>query len=87
MTEVTETAEARVRRLIPEKRYIGDGAYVESAGYGMAVWLTTSNGAEVTNRIMLESEVWESLQAYMTDLDAGVRALITEKEEEDRTDV
>ncbi len=81
-----ETSEARAKRLIPEKRYVGDSVYVESVGYGIAVWLTTSNGVEDTNRIMLESEVWEALQTYMTELDVGVRALITEKEEEEKTD-
>ncbi len=46
-----------------EKRYIGDGCYAEITPQGLL--LTTSNGEEDTNRIMLEPEVWVSLLAYV----------------------
>ncbi len=76
-----ETIEERVRRLIPEKRYLGDGAYVQSAGWGTTIDLTAENGIDVLHRIQLEPEVWRALQRYMTDLDAGLDALRKEEQE------
>lgn len=73
-------AEERVRRLIPAKRYLGDGAYVQSAGWGTAIELTAEDGVDVLERITLEPEIWRALQHYMTDLDAGVCALLKEQE-------
>ena len=77
-----ETPEERMRRLIPGKRYLGDGAYVQSAGWGTCINLTAENGIKVLHQIQLEPEAWRTLLTYMTDLEAGVRALIKEKEEE-----
>ena len=77
---MAETAGERVKRLIPEKRYLGDGAYVRSAGWGTTITLTAENGVDVLHEIVLEAEVWRALQAYMVDLDTGVTALLEERE-------
>ena len=45
------------------KRYLGDGVYAEYDGY--AIVLTTENGYEVTNTIVLELSVLEGLNQYM----------------------
>jgi len=45
------------------KRYLGDGAYVDFDGY--ALILTTENGLAITNRIVLEPEVYAALLAYV----------------------
>jgi hypothetical protein len=45
------------------KTYLGDGVYAEYEDY--EVILTTENGMEVTNRIVLEAEVLESLNQYL----------------------
>lgn len=45
------------------KQYLGDGVYVEYDGYGLV--LTTENGIEATNRIVLEPEVCSSLVRYV----------------------
>ena len=45
------------------KTYLGDGVYVELDEVG-AVVLTTENGIAVTNRIVLEPEVLESLELW-----------------------
>ncbi len=45
------------------KEYIGDGVYVEHDGYALV--LTTENGISVTNRIVLEAEVYEALTGYV----------------------
>ena len=46
-----------------EKQYVGDGCYAEDTAYGLV--LTTSNGIEDTNTIVLEPEVWTALLAYV----------------------
>lgn len=46
-----------------DKQYIGDGVYVDYDGYGFI--LTTENGIEQTNIIILEPEVYESLVRYV----------------------
>ena len=48
------------------KVYLGDGCYLEFDGF--ALILTTENGIEVTNRIVLEPEVWEAMAMYATRL-------------------
>ncbi len=48
------------------KRYIGDGVYVEHDGMG-GVTLTTENGIETTNTIVLEACVLEQLEAYIKE--------------------
>lgn len=45
------------------KEYIGDGVYVEYENY--SVILTTENGVEVTNRIVLESDVLDNVNKYL----------------------
>lgn len=44
------------------KAYLGDGVYVDHDGY--AVVLTTENGYESTNRIVLEPEVIAKLEEW-----------------------
>lgn len=46
------------------KRYIGDGVYADIDDLGRLV-LTTEDGISVTNRIVLEPEVWAALQHFM----------------------
>ncbi len=45
------------------KTYIGDGVYAEVDDFGLV--LTTENGFEVTNRIVLEVREWKSLLEWM----------------------
>lgn len=47
-----------------DKEYIGDGVYVEIDERGDVI-LTTENGYEITNRIVLEPEVFRSLVEYL----------------------
>ncbi len=56
---------------IPSKRYIGDAVYVEQGPYGIE--LTTENGIEVTNRIVLEPSVTIQFEAWLLDLREAVR--------------
>lgn len=44
------------------KTYLGDGVYVEFDDRTLDVVLTTENGVAVTNRIVLEPEVLDSLE-------------------------
>lgn len=44
------------------KVYLGDGVYASFDGY--AIELTTENGIETTNTILLEPEVYEALEQY-----------------------
>jgi hypothetical protein len=86
---VPETAEERMRRLIPGKRYLGDGTYVQSAGWGTTGWgttidLTAENGIDVLHRIQLEPTAWRNLLSYMTDLEEGLVALLKEKEADEK---
>ncbi len=48
------------------KQYLGDGVYVDFDGYGLII--TTENGIETTNQIILEPEVYGSLLNYVRDL-------------------
>jgi hypothetical protein len=48
------------------KEYLGDGAYVDFDGY--AIVLTTENGIETTNTIVLEPEVYSALVEYVDRL-------------------
>lgn len=45
------------------KTYLGDGVYAEFNGFEMV--LTTENGIDVTNRIVLEPEVAAALVAFL----------------------
>ena len=60
---------------IRAKVYLGDGCYAEFDGYGIV--LTTENGIEVTNRIVLEPEVYHALHVYHEQL---VATLARERE-------
>lgn len=46
------------------KEYIGDGAYAELLDDGTII-LTAEDGIAVTNRVVLESDVWNALLAYV----------------------
>ena len=45
------------------KQYIGDGVYASVESGNLVI--TTENGLEVTNRIVMETEVLESLLVYL----------------------
>ena len=51
------------------KSYIGDGVYVEFDGYYLI--LTTENGIETTNRIVLEPDVYRFLTKYVEQVVGG----------------
>lgn len=40
-----------------DKAYLGDGVYVEVGRFAGEVWLTTENGVEVTNTVILDEMV------------------------------
>lgn len=46
-----------------ENKYLGDGVYVEHDDAGVLT-VTTSDGLETTNTIVLEPEVYAALVAY-----------------------
>ena len=46
--------------------YLGDGVYVAHDGYALV--LNTSDGEEITNRIVLEPEVYAALVKYVETL-------------------
>lgn len=52
--------------LKPEKEYLGDGVYVEIDGDALV--LTSENGRQVLNRIVLEDAVYVKLIAYVARL-------------------
>ena len=45
------------------KHYLGDGVYASFDGY--QIWLETSNGYAITNRIALEPKVVVALLSYI----------------------
>lgn len=47
------------------KKYVGDGVYVEFDDYG-SLKVTTENGVEATNTIILEPETWAHLKWLAT---------------------
>lgn len=47
------------------KQYLGDGVYIEYE-YGYGFILTTENGIESTNRIVLEPEVYINFVRYVS---------------------
>lgn len=48
-----------------EKAYIGDGVYVEEGSFKGEVVLTTSNGMQDTNTIVLEPSVVKALSKWL----------------------
>lgn len=44
------------------RKYIGDGVYADFDGFHIV--LTTEDGIKATNRIVLEPEVFNSLNSY-----------------------
>ena len=48
------------------KVYLGDGVYVNRDGFGMV--LTTENGIRVTNKIVLEPQVFGALMEWVNQL-------------------
>lgn len=56
------------------KAYLGDGVYVEWDGFSFI--LTTEDGARVTNRIVLEPEVYAALVVVARGL------LVSQQEDE-----
>lgn len=56
------------------KDYIGDAVYVEVDEFG-AFTLTTEDGVSVTNRIVLEPEVFEALKRYADRVKAEFQRL------------
>lgn len=48
------------------KAYLGDGVYVDFDGHALV--LTTENGIQVTNTIVLESDVYSNLLEYVNRL-------------------
>lgn len=57
------------RNQINKKIYIGDGVYAQFELDTDSIILTTENGIETTNRIVLEFEVWNALQEFIKHLD------------------
>lgn len=49
------------------KVYLGDGVYVERDGHDLI--LTTSDGVDETNRIVLEFDVYSRLQKFVEQSD------------------
>jgi len=45
------------------REYLGDAVYVEFDGFGFV--LTTEDGMQATNRIVLEPDVYEALARYV----------------------
>ena len=48
------------------KEYLGDGAYADFDGY--AVWPTTENGIETTNKVCLEPSVLRAFERYVAQI-------------------
>jgi len=55
------------------KQYLGDGVYVDFDGFALV--LTTENGIETTNTIVLEPEVYSALLAYVATLPRAIRVV------------
>jgi len=51
-----------------QKAYLGDAVYVEFDGFALV--LTTEDGIEATNRIVLEHAVYSALVQYVEHLSA-----------------
>lgn len=53
-----------------EKVYLGDGAYALMDRWGNIV-LTTEDGYRVSNTVVLEPQVWNSLVEFVAAVKAG----------------
>jgi hypothetical protein len=51
------------------KRYLGDGVYVDTDGYGGIV-LSTDSGMGADNQIFIEASVWNALLKWVEDMKA-----------------
>lgn len=58
-----------------DRTYLGDGVYVEFDVVAGGIVLTTSNGLEDTNIIVLEPEVFKALQDWIASRIASRRRL------------
>lgn len=47
------------------KQYLGDGVYVEYSENANFIKLTTEDGLQIKNMIVLEPEVWFQLKDYV----------------------
>lgn len=54
--------------MIDKKRYLGDGVYADICQWDGSLILTTENGIEVTNTIVIESSVWKALLNWVKGL-------------------
>lgn len=48
------------------RTYLGDGVYANFDGYYL--WVTAENGLEVTDKIALDSTVWNNLKKFAEGL-------------------
>lgn len=71
MFQKDSAPQADEKQVSPHKQYLGDGVYADFDGYALV--LTTENGYETTNVVVLEPQVYESLLAYVTRLNGGVK--------------
>lgn len=53
------------------KKYLGDGVYAEVVWDGQTLLLTTENGIQATNRILLEPEVLGALEWFIEKMRKG----------------
>ncbi len=60
------------------KQYLGDGVYVDFDADLGAFVLTTEDGISVTNRIVLEAEVWAALDDFVQWIIARLRPRLEE---------
>jgi len=60
MSDEKQTSSAKAEP--PTKEYLGDGVYARFDGY--SIQITTENGIETTNDILLEPEVYRALRRY-----------------------
>lgn len=75
------TNEEAIAKYIPAKKYLGDGCYVESTGYGATVTLTEGleDGLD-SNLIVLEPRQVKLLQQYVASLSSGVTKVLALRE-------
>lgn len=60
-------------------QYIGDGVYASWDGY--LIWLETSHGITITNRVALEPSVFVNLLEYKAWLDRELKNKVAENNE------